>query len=367
MENKEYHITHVNLFRVDQPLIKPYKLSYNTFNSFEPLLVQIIDNHGNEGWGEQHISPGSSSETREGGWTFVRVFASLILKKTYLEAKFTISKLARYSKVAATSMITAIEMLENNNSLYKNQTVKLKLLTAFSSEESFQIKDELDELIEKGFTTFKIKVGKDVNADLKKIELIQFYLNKRGTLRIDANRGYSKFDGSLFSKSINPESIELFEQPCHADDWEANKAVANVSNVPIMLDEPICSLEDIKRASLIDGVELCKLKLKRFLSVKELSDAIKYAHKLNLKIVIGDGLGSEINCWMEAKVAHELLNNAGEYNGFIKIKPEAKILKNHLKFEKGFLIIEKDWYPNIDNKKLEKYTIFKETININSL
>ena len=102
MENKEYHITHVNLFRVDQPLIKPYKLSYNTFNSFEPLLVQIIDNHGNEGWGEQHISPGSSNETREGGWTFVRVFASLILKKTYLEAKFTISKLAKYSKVAAT-------------------------------------------------------------------------------------------------------------------------------------------------------------------------------------------------------------------------------------------------------------------------
>jgi len=366
MENKECKITHVNLFRVDQPLINPYKLSYNIFNSFEPLLVQIIDDEGNEGWGEQHISPGSSSETREGGWTFVKVLASLILNKKYYEAKYTISRLSRFSKVAATSMITAIEMLANNNSLSEKQPIKLKLLTAFSSEESFKIKDELDELLEKGFTTFKIKVGKDVKADLKKIALIQFHLKKRGTLRIDANRGYSKFDGSLFAKSINPESIELFEQPCNADDWDANTAVANVSNVPIMLDESICSLEDIKKASLIPGVGLCKLKLKRFLSVLELSNAIKYAHKLGLKVVIGDGLGSEINCWMEAKVAHDLLDNAGEYNGFIKIKPEAKILKNHLKFEKGYLTIKKDWYPEIDSKKLEKYTIFKETININN-
>ena len=363
MQKEEYNITHINLFRVDQPLIKPYKLSYNTFNSFEPLLVQVIDNHGNVGWGEQHISPGSSNETRDGGWTFVRVLASLILQKTYCEAKQIISKLSQFSKVAATSMITAIEMLEHNNSLSKNKYIKLKLLTAFGSEESFQIKDELDELIEKGFTTFKIKVGKDIKADLKKVELIQLHLEKRGTLRIDANRGYSKFDGSLFSKSINPDCIELFEQPCHADDWEANKAVASVSKVPIMLDEPICSLEDIKKASLIDGVGLCKLKLKRFLSVQELSNSIKYAQKLGLKIVIGDGLGSEINCWMEGKIAHELLDNAGEYNGFVKIKPEAKILKNHLKFEKGFLIIEKDWYPVIDIKKLKKQTLFKEKFN----
>ena len=230
MQKEEYNITHINLFRVDQPLIKPYKLSYNTFNSFEPLLVQVIDNHGNVGWGEQHISPGSSNETRDGGWTFVRVLASLILKKTYCEAKQIISKLSQFSKVAATSMITAIEMLEHNNSLSKNKYIRLKLLTA------------------KGFTTFKIKVGKDIKADLKKVELIQLHLEKRGTLRIDANRGYSKFDGSLFSKSINPDCIELFEQPCHADDWEANKAVASVSKVPIMLDEPICSLEDIKKA-----------------------------------------------------------------------------------------------------------------------
>ena len=36
-----------------------------------------------------------------------------------------------------------------------------------------------------------------------------------------------------------------------------------------------------------------------------------------MEIVIGDGLGSEINCWMEAKIASNLIGNAGEYNGFL--------------------------------------------------
>ena len=80
-------VSKVTIYRLDVPLIKPYKLSYNTFYSFEPLLIHIVDDQGNEGWGEQHISPGSSSETRDGGWTFARVISKLILNKKLYEAK----------------------------------------------------------------------------------------------------------------------------------------------------------------------------------------------------------------------------------------------------------------------------------------
>jgi L-alanine-DL-glutamate epimerase-like enolase superfamily enzyme len=49
------------------PLIRPYALSYRTFAEFEPIIVEVPDSDGRIGWGEGHISPGSSSETREGG------------------------------------------------------------------------------------------------------------------------------------------------------------------------------------------------------------------------------------------------------------------------------------------------------------
>ena len=58
------------LRKVCLPLIRPYVLSYRTFDEFEPIIVEVRDCNGRIGWGEGHISPGSSSETREGGWAF---------------------------------------------------------------------------------------------------------------------------------------------------------------------------------------------------------------------------------------------------------------------------------------------------------
>ena len=70
----------------------------------------------------------------------------------------------------------------------------------------------------------------------------------------------------------------------------------------------------------------------------------------------------QINCWMEAKIAEKLIDNAGEYNGFLKIEPQARILSNPLKFKDGFLIISENWDLEIDRDKLEKYSTRKETI-----
>ena len=151
-------ISKITIYRQDIPLIKPYKLSYNTFCSFEPLLVHIVDDKGNEGWGEQHISPGSSSETRDGGWTFARVISKLILNKKLYEAKEIILSNSSISIVASSAIYTAIEMLENNNVLNNKSSLKLKLLTSFNAEEESEIKDELVKATELGFTTLKIKV-----------------------------------------------------------------------------------------------------------------------------------------------------------------------------------------------------------------
>ena len=362
MIDRDKIIAKVTIYRLDVPLIKPYKLSYNTFYSFEPLFVHILDDQGNEGWGEQHISPGSSSETRDGGWTFARVISKLILNKNFYDAKKIILSHSSISIVASSAIYTAIEMLEKNNVLIHKTPLKLKLLTSFNAEEKFEIKDELDKVTDQGFTTIKIKVGKDVKADIKKINNIQDHLNGRAKLRIDANRGYTKKEGCEFVQGLKPDFIELFEQPCDADDWDANAAVAKLSRIPIMLDEPICSIKDINKASRIEGVGLCKLKLKRFLSVTKLTEAIEFAHKLGLKIVLGDGLGAEINCWMEARIADKLIDNAGEYNGFLKIDPKARILSNPLKFKNGFLMISENWNLEIDSDKLEKYSIIKEEI-----
>ena len=80
-------------------------------------------------------------------------------------------------------------------------------------------------------------MGKDVEADINRVKAIQTAIAGRATMRIDANRAYVEADACRFAAALDPSGIELFEQPCHAQDWKANANVANVSTVPIMLDE----------------------------------------------------------------------------------------------------------------------------------
>src|SRR5437588_8789940 len=93
------------------PLSRPYVLSYRTFTEFEPIIVEVRDDDGRIGWGEGHISPASSRETREGGWVYCQEHATAIVGKDTEEARAVVLATAHLSRVAATALLTAIDML----------------------------------------------------------------------------------------------------------------------------------------------------------------------------------------------------------------------------------------------------------------
>ena len=203
------------------PLIRPYVLSYRTFTEFEPIIVEVRDADARVGWGEGHISPGSSSETRDGGWTFCREHAAAVIGKDSSEAKAIIARDVAASKVAATALVTAIEMLEGHPLLTVDRDTRLPLLTPFSSSAPGDIEREVEQRLKDGFRTFKIKVGKSAEDDARRVKLIQWAIAGRATIRLDANRAYSEADACRFAMALDPAGIELFEQPCQTQGWRA--------------------------------------------------------------------------------------------------------------------------------------------------
>jgi L-alanine-DL-glutamate epimerase-like enolase superfamily enzyme len=340
------------------PLIRPYVLSYRTFTEFEPIIVEVRDADGRIGWGEGHISPGSSSETREGGWAFCREHAATVVGKDTTQAKAMITANLGASKVAGTALLTAIEMLEDNPVLRTEYETKLPLLTPVNGSAPEEIVQEVESRLEEGFRTFKIKVGKNADADAERVNAIQKAIAGRGTMRIDANRAYSEADACRFAAALEPSGIELFEQPCRAEDWQANAKVASVSPVPIMLDEPICSLADVRRAASIRNVGFCKLKLKRFGGLDLLKEALNSVGQSGMEPVLGDGISSELGCWMEACVGAVTIRNAGEFNGFLKTK--RRLFGEPLRFAAGALILSPGFSPEIDLDALEASEIARE-------
>ena len=345
----------LTLRKVRLPLIRPYVLSYHTFTEFEPIIVEARDSEGRIGWGEGHISPGSSRETREGGWAFCREQAAVIVGKDTKAAKEIISGHAGDSKVAATALLTAIEMLEDHPLLKTARETRLPLLTPFNGSAPHEIEEEVERRLKDGFRTFKIKVGKDADADLARVKAIQRAIHGRATMRLDANRAYTQADACRFAAALDPSGIELFEQPCAAEDWEANATVAKVSTVPIMLDEPICAPSDIERAAEIRNVGFCKLKLKRFGGLDLLKEALEKVRQLGMEPVLGDGLSSELGCWMEACVASITIRNAGEFNGFLK--PNIRLFAEPLRFIAGELVLSPGFLPTMDRDALAAHEI----------
>jgi L-alanine-DL-glutamate epimerase-like enolase superfamily enzyme len=348
----------LKLRTVRLPLVRPYVLSYRTFTEFEPIIVEVRDGDGRVGWGEGHISPGSSLETREGGWAFCREHSAAVVGKNTNEAKAMIAANVGASKVAATALLTAIEMLEDHPLLRLDREVRLPLLTPFNSAAPGEIDREVEQRLEEGFRTFKIKVGKAVDHDLRRVKAIQGAIAGRASMRLDANRAFAETDACRFAAALDPSGIELFEQPCRAEDWDANAKVASVSPVPVMLDEPICELADVKRASSIPNVGFCKLKLKRFGGLELLRQAIDAVRQCGMEPVLGDGLSSELGCWMEACVASVAIRNAGEFNGFLK--PRLRLLSEPLTFIAGELVLPTGFRPTIDAAVLAAHEVVCE-------
>ncbi len=347
----------LTLRRLRLPLIRPYRLSYRTFDEFEPYLVEVADDGGRTGFADGHISPGSSAETREGGWAYMREHIPQMLGEDSATAMAAALAHFEDSKVAATALACAVEVLENHPLLDCDSDTTLPLLTPINALDHAGIDNEIESWLEQGFRTFKVKVGKDVAADLHRVAVIQHAVGNRATLRLDANRAFSRDDGMRFASALDPDGIELFEQPCAADDWEANAAVASVSTVPLMLDEPICTLPDIERAAGIRGVRFCKLKLKRFGSLGRLYAGLTRVRACGMEPVLGDGLGSEVQGWLEACLARTTIRNAGEFNGFLK--PQERLLAPPLAFADGAIRLPACYRPALDRAAVERFTTAK--------
>jgi L-Ala-D/L-Glu epimerase / N-acetyl-D-glutamate racemase len=89
--------------------------------------------------------------------------------------------------------------------------------------------------------------------------------------------------------------------------------------------------------------------------LREALDAVR-AH--GMEPVLGDGLGIELGCWMEACVARVTIRNASEFNGLLK--PKVRLFTEPLQFVQGTLVIPSDYTPTIDHFVLTAYETARE-------
>lgn len=276
------------------------------------------------------------------------------MNEPFAAAKKIVAKSNQEAPFTATALTTAIEMLEGSPYLGTDRLISVPLLALVYGWSADELAPEIDELIGTGYTTLKVKVGFDVDTDLEHVRLIQRLVAGRARLRIDANQGYDRDEACRFARSLDPKGIELLEQTCTAGDWDAALAVAEVAEVPLMLDESIYDLSDVDKAAELGVASYIKFKLMKAGGLERLAQALAHIRRCGMEPVLGNGVACGVGCWMEACMVPSQITNAGEMNGFLKTSQ--RLLEHPLVVEQGAIRLDPDFVPKLDAAVIARYS-----------
>lgn len=336
------------------PLITPYKLAFGPVEALDTVIVRAQGDGGAEGFGEATLLTGYTDETIGETWEKTRALVEATRSPTF-DLRIALDGLDATHPFLTTAFRTALEMAANDPRLTLEAPARVPILGLLQGETPGQMRSEADRLLASGYGTVKVKVGFDPASDARVVAMAQQAVAGRARIRIDANQGFDAAGAVDFVSRLSNESIELFEQPCAAGDWSAHMKVVPVARdrgIPLMLDESIYSVREIQEAARLGAAEFIKVKLMKFSSLARLEAAILRIRALGMKPVLGNGVATDVGCWMEACIAARHIDNAGEMNGFLK--PRERLLAQPLEFAGGAIGIPARWRPRLDLARLER-------------
>ncbi len=142
-----------------------------------------------------------------------------------------------------------------------------------------------------GFPDMKLKVGMEGADDVAGVALMRRVFGPQYDLRIDANEAWTCDNLEEKLALLIPYCITSVEQPVPHADVDGLAVVRSHIEVPIMLDESLCSLEDGQRAIERGTCDLFNIRLSKCGGLIPSLKIAALAHKAGLGYQLGCQVG----------------------------------------------------------------------------
>lgn len=264
-------IKSIEVYPLQAPLIQPFRIAVGQHDSLDNLLVKLQLESGITGYGEAAIASHITGETVERTKENLSIAAQSLCGYSiadYLRISFWLHDSFPKNK----SAVAAIEMaLLDALTQYmemplwqmfgnKARLLKTDITIVIASLE--ETKDKAVEFYKKGFRSFKIKVGRDMDLDFKRVQAV-YQKTLKSQIILDANQGYDSDMTLKFLKILEQSKIkvDLIEQPVAKMDLEGLKRVTQLSKVPVCADESAGSIQDVLHLIKENAVNAINIKL----------------------------------------------------------------------------------------------------------
>jgi muconate cycloisomerase len=138
------------------------------------------------------------------------------------------------------------------------------------------------------FRQIKVKVGIAGYDDPKRLRVLRGWLRRSVDLRVDANEAWQAEEAAERIRALTPYRISSVEQPVPHTQVSALAAIRKQVDVPIMLDESLCSWYDAEAAVRDQTCDLFNLRLSKcggFLATLRLA-----------QLAMRHGIGYQLGC-----------------------------------------------------------------------
>jgi L-alanine-DL-glutamate epimerase-like enolase superfamily enzyme len=297
-------ICKVEFWPVDIPITDPFVVATGARTVAENVFLRVTLSNGSQGYGEAAPFPEVGGETRESCLLTLQQLGEVVLGRPaadYKEVGRLLSEQALTYPAARCGLETAVIDAHCRASnipmwqLWGGTEVRTR-----ETDITIPITD-LNKTVAlargwhaKGFRLFKMKVGKDVESDIRRLEAVHRALPGISFIG-DGNQGFSRQDCLIFAREVRRfgGTMVLLEQPVVRDDLDSMAAIRRETGIPVAADESVRSLTDAQKVVAQGAADYINIKIMKT-GVTEAVEIASFTKASDLKLMIGGMLETRI-------------------------------------------------------------------------
>jgi L-alanine-DL-glutamate epimerase-like enolase superfamily enzyme len=304
MDDTSDAIRKVEFWPVDIPITDPFVVATGARTIAENAFLRVTLSNGTQGYGEAAPFPEVGGETRESSLRSLHRLSKVILGRSaggYKEIGRLLSEEVLDYPAARCGLETAII-----DAHCRTENIPMWQLwggadvRARETDITIPITD-LDKTIAlargwyvRGFRLFKMKVGKDVESDIRRLEAVHRALPGISFIG-DGNQGFSRQDCLTFAQGVKRFGgmMVLLEQPVVREDLDSMAAIRRETGIPVAADESVRSLADAQAVVARGAADYINIKIMKT-GVIEAMEIASFTKASGLKLMIGGMLETRI-------------------------------------------------------------------------
>jgi len=269
----------------------PFVTALRRVENVEFVRVCILFDDGTVSCGEAPSTKAITGEDLESITQDITSLAPSLYGLSPKEASVCVERSSLGSSAKA-SLDMALFFVEHPLSFHVSMRLKTDITISYNETQTML--NDAQKAYNEGFDFLKIKLASDINHAIQTTLQLRKMLPK-STLLIDANQAWNLEDTLTYIDATKGCDLALIEQPVQAKEIENLGIITRYSQVPILADEAVFNLDDVRYVMENGYADMINIKLMKCGGVTKAIEILEYARAHQVPCMLGSMLEGPIS------------------------------------------------------------------------